>query len=324
MGFRFRKSKSFGPFRVNISKSGIGWSVGGKGFRHTKRADGKTQNTYSIPGTGISYVNVDGNNNSSFDSTSSNNLQPKNSNGDGNKKPPKWLLIILAALLYFFLWVSFPKSIGALTLLGGLGLGYYLFAKSLVFKHRHVLIKIFTSIFIVCFMFIFGLGGLFLDTSSTTNNKVAQNSTKVDDTVALDDNSKKADEEEKLKAEQEAKLKAEQEAKQKADAEAKLKAEQEAQQKAQEEAKIKAEQEAQQKAQQEAAAIAAQQNSNNNSTNKQTQAPSAQVKVWLSATGSKYHSKNNCGNMNPNKARLVNLDDIRGRYEPCDNCHPPQ
>ncbi len=337
MRFRFRKSKKFGPLKVNVSKSGIGWSIGGKGFRHTKRADGRTQNTYSIPGTGISYVNVNSDHshtdsNSSFNGTSNDNPHIKNSNGNGNKKPPKWLLIILATLLYFFSWVSFPKSIGALTLLGGLGLGYYLFAKSLVFKHRHVLIKIFTSIFIVCFMLIFGLGGLFLDTSSTTNNKVAQNSTKVDDTVALDDNSKKADEEEKLKAEQEAqqkaqqeaKLKADQEAKQKADAEAKLKAEQEAQQKAQEEAKIKAEQEAQQKAQQEAASIAAQQNSNNNNTNKQTQAPSAQVKVWLSATGSKYHSKNNCGNMNPNKARLVNLDDIRGRYEPCDNCHPPQ
>lgn len=333
MGFRFRKSKNFGPLRVNVSKSGIGWSIGGKGFRHTKRADGRTQNTYSIPGTGISYINVDSNNNhSSFDSTSSNNLQPKNSNGDGNRKPPKWLMILLALSLYIFSFALFPKVMGALTLIAGLGLLYYLFARSLAFKNRHILIKIFTSIFIVFFTIIFGLGGLFFDASGTTNNKVVQNSTKVDDKVALNDTSKKTNEEEKLKAEkeaqqkaqQEAKLKAEQEAQQKAETEAKLKAEQEAQQKAQEEAKIKAEQEAQQKAQQEAAAIAAQQNPNSNNTNKQTQAPSAQVKVWLSATGSKYHSKNNCGNMNPNKARLVNLDDIRGRYEPCDNCHPPQ
>lgn len=56
MGLRFRKSKKLGPFRINFSKSGIGYSVGGKGFRYTKTADGKRRKTYSIPGTGISYV----------------------------------------------------------------------------------------------------------------------------------------------------------------------------------------------------------------------------------------------------------------------------
>ena len=56
MGFRFRKSLNFGPFRINFSKSGIGYSFGGKGFRVTKTATGKTRTTASIPGTGISYV----------------------------------------------------------------------------------------------------------------------------------------------------------------------------------------------------------------------------------------------------------------------------
>lgn len=60
MGFRFRKSKKIGPLRVNFSKSGVGYSVGGKGFRVTKRADGKTQTTASLPGTGIAYTNVSG------------------------------------------------------------------------------------------------------------------------------------------------------------------------------------------------------------------------------------------------------------------------
>ena len=55
MGFRFRKSFGFGPFRTTISKSGISTSVGVKGARITKRADGKTQTTVSIPGTGISH-----------------------------------------------------------------------------------------------------------------------------------------------------------------------------------------------------------------------------------------------------------------------------
>ena len=56
MGFRFRKSINFGPFRLNFSKSGVGYSVGGKGFRVTKKAGGGHRTTASIPGTGISYV----------------------------------------------------------------------------------------------------------------------------------------------------------------------------------------------------------------------------------------------------------------------------
>ena len=43
--------------------------------------------------------------------------------------------------------------------------------------------------------------------------------------------------------------------------------------------------------------------------------------VWLSATGEKYHSKNNCGRMNPNKARQVSLEDaISGGYGKCTKC----
>ncbi|AUN20005.1 hypothetical protein RSJ22_00475 (plasmid) [Clostridium botulinum] len=56
MGFRFRKSVKIGPFRINFSKSGVGYSVGSKGYRVTKRADGRIQETYSVPGTGVSYV----------------------------------------------------------------------------------------------------------------------------------------------------------------------------------------------------------------------------------------------------------------------------
>ena len=56
MGWRIRKSFGGKGFRVNVSKSGIGYSVGGKGFRVTKTAKGNIRTTYSIPGTGISYV----------------------------------------------------------------------------------------------------------------------------------------------------------------------------------------------------------------------------------------------------------------------------
>ena len=61
MGLRYRKSINLGGgFRVNLSKSGVGYSFGGKGYRVTKTAKGTTRRTASIPGTGISYVSETG------------------------------------------------------------------------------------------------------------------------------------------------------------------------------------------------------------------------------------------------------------------------
>lgn len=57
MGFRYRKSINLGGgFKVNISKSGIGYSWGVKGYRITKTARGTVRRTVSIPGTGIAFV----------------------------------------------------------------------------------------------------------------------------------------------------------------------------------------------------------------------------------------------------------------------------
>ncbi len=64
MGFRYRKSINLGGgFRINLSKSGIGYSWGFPGYRHTISANGSQRKTYSIPGTGISYVDSFKNNN---------------------------------------------------------------------------------------------------------------------------------------------------------------------------------------------------------------------------------------------------------------------
>ena len=56
MGMRFRKSVKMGPFRINFSKSGVGWSVGNKYARYTRKANGGTRITTTLPGTGISHV----------------------------------------------------------------------------------------------------------------------------------------------------------------------------------------------------------------------------------------------------------------------------
>ena len=61
MGLRYRKSfKLPGGLRINLSKKGIGWSWGFKGFRHTHKASGGAKETFSIPHTGISYVKETG------------------------------------------------------------------------------------------------------------------------------------------------------------------------------------------------------------------------------------------------------------------------
>ncbi len=61
MGWRYRKSINLGGgFRINLSKSGIGYSWGFPGYRHTYSPNGTQRKTYSIPGTGISYVESQG------------------------------------------------------------------------------------------------------------------------------------------------------------------------------------------------------------------------------------------------------------------------
>lgn len=55
MGFRFRKSINLGGgVRLNLSKRGLGVSVGTKGFRISTSSSGSRMTT-SIPGTGLYY-----------------------------------------------------------------------------------------------------------------------------------------------------------------------------------------------------------------------------------------------------------------------------
>lgn len=78
MGFRFRKSINLGGgFKVNLSKSGIGYSWGTKGYRVTKTSRGTTRRTASIPGTGISYVSESGKRKRGLSSTPTSHNQPK-------------------------------------------------------------------------------------------------------------------------------------------------------------------------------------------------------------------------------------------------------
>jgi len=55
MGFFFRKSLGRGPFRINLSKSGVGFSLGMRGLRIGRSANGRTYTRASRPGTGIGW-----------------------------------------------------------------------------------------------------------------------------------------------------------------------------------------------------------------------------------------------------------------------------
>ncbi len=56
MGLRFRKSIRLGSgARLNLSKRGVGLSLGGKGFTHSIGPSGR-RTTISAPGTGLSYT----------------------------------------------------------------------------------------------------------------------------------------------------------------------------------------------------------------------------------------------------------------------------
>lgn len=55
MGWSYRKSVGLGPFRVNLSKGGVGFSVGGPGFRTGVNSRGRRYTSFSLPGTGLRY-----------------------------------------------------------------------------------------------------------------------------------------------------------------------------------------------------------------------------------------------------------------------------
>lgn len=89
MGFRFRKSVKAGPFRMTFSKSGVGYSVGGKGFRVTKKAKGGIRTTASVPGTGVSYSKDFGGNKKVSSKQSSHTIAFQQSTSGSAYNPPQ-------------------------------------------------------------------------------------------------------------------------------------------------------------------------------------------------------------------------------------------
>jgi hypothetical protein len=95
MGWNFRKALRFGPFRVNLSRSGVGYSLGIPGLRIGKDAKGRKYTSLGIPGTGI-YRR---------DYSSGATSQPKNTGLQSNAgwfQSPR--IYYLALMFLFLLW----------------------------------------------------------------------------------------------------------------------------------------------------------------------------------------------------------------------------
>lgn len=353
MGFRFKKSKQIAPgVRVNFNKKSTSVTFGGKGVHHTINSNGKKTTSAGIPGSGLYYTsssgggggsrNVNehtvssasgGGNNSSF-------IPDPKGDRDGNKKGCGTYLIYVAIALIVFIvseLLTFFASIIAIPI-------FIYFWKHKEKAHR----KSFLAFAV--FAFIVGLGYSIvfdIDTISVKSNKnivmdinsskkisysidpegantdelklVSSGSgilvTKLDKdnskftikskaktgttTVYLKDNNADVSSK-KIKVTVEDK---------KAIAEAKKKAEQEKKRKA-EEAKKK-----------EQARIAAEKKRAEEAKQATEQAATKKEEiVWVSNTGSKYHSNPNCSGMrNPIKETL---SDAKSRgLSPCSKCY---
>ena len=121
MGFKFRKSVKMGPVRVNLSKSGVGYSVGGKGMRVTKKAGGGVKTTVGIPGTGISY-STDSKKKSTTKKTASSKTTARENATPASDSPG--CLGVIAAIILLCILIGFIKAYWKIIL----GLGLFLIA----------------------------------------------------------------------------------------------------------------------------------------------------------------------------------------------------
>lgn len=305
MGMRFRKSFGSGPFKVNLSKSGIGYSVGTKGFRHTKTANGRTRNTYSIPGTGISYVDEKSNKrkkvkNKKFENYDDNNFN-QNNNFQENKPKKKHKKLKIAFIIFCILGVL-SACFGSPS------------PDSITLNENNITMDVNDSKNI---SFTTDPTDAYTGSLKVKDNKNI--SATIDDhTIKVKTGSKEGTYKLKIykddvnailvitvvdKAAEEQKKIEEQKAQEEAQRQAELQT--------QEEARKEAEVQAAAEAQRQAAA-------QSESSSSYTEATAGQV--YIPQNGSKYHSNPNCSNMH--NATAISLEEAKSRgYTPCKKCY---
>jgi hypothetical protein len=53
MGWSLRRTIRIGPLKINLSRTGVGFSIGARGLRIGRDSTGRNYSHLSIPGTGI-------------------------------------------------------------------------------------------------------------------------------------------------------------------------------------------------------------------------------------------------------------------------------
>lgn len=354
MGFRFKKSKQIAPgVRVNFNKKSTSVTFGGKGVHHTISSNGKKTTSAGIPGSGLYYTSSSGGgggsrngnehtvssasgggNNSSF-------IPDPKGDRDGNKKGCGTYFIYAAIVLLIIVickYLSVFASIVAIPI-------FIYFLRHKEKEHRKLYLTF--TIFAFIFGFAFSLpsdidkisiksnDSIVMDVNSDKDihfsidpedgntdelNLVSSNPDilsayldKSDGKITISSRDKTGNTTIYLKdtnadvSSKSIKVKVEDK---KAIAEAKKKAEQEKKRKAEEakkkeQARIAAEKKKAEEAQQ---------------TTEQATTTEREEMVWVSNTGSKYHSNPNCSNMrNPIKETL---SDAKSRgLSPCSKCY---
>lgn len=109
MGFRFRKSIKILPgVKLNVGKKGVGISAGVKGARVSVNSSGRVTKSVGIPGTGISYVESSKIGNSGNSNSGNENITPTGGNG---KKPAPKSGAVLNIICKFIAVVCFISAI---------------------------------------------------------------------------------------------------------------------------------------------------------------------------------------------------------------------
>lgn len=319
MGLRFRKSFKIAPgVKLNLNKKSTSVTFGGKGFHHTISSTGKKTTTVGVPGTGISYSKTSGGNrgkSSSSHTTQNSSFIPDPSQQNNKKWHEKtgWIiffLIVFFPIGLFLMWKSnwkkAPKII--VSALYGVALIAYIASPKLesvtlsadtgqIYDiNTEIPIEVSTkpedyslseSSFNISGGQISEKDGLFVFSASKEGKyTVSVESDNVDSnklTFSIEDKAAIA------------KAKAEAEAQAQKEVEEKARAEQEAAEQAAAHAQ----------AEQEAAA--------------QTNQPQEQM-VWVSQSGSKYHSNSSCSNMK-NPTQITISEAQNQGLEPCKKCY---
>lgn len=339
MGLRFRKSIKIAPgVKINLNKKSTSVTFGGKGVHYTASSTGKKTASVRIPGTGISYTKTTGQS-SKQKKTSEGGSQPMPTAPQSNFQDPdhkKWyqktgwiiaLLILFFPVGLFLMWkytnwkksikgiitaiilifalsgIASPDNLEQITLSADTGQTYDINKKISIKATTTPTDYELSSDDFKC-----SGGKINIDKQSISFVATKDGSYKiwaVHDGIKSNNLTLKVEDKEAI-AKQKEKEEQERLAAEKAQKEAEEKAAQEA---AEAQAKAEAEAQAQAEAQQQAQA-ATQAQQNNDPT------------VYITNTGGKYH-RAGCRFLKQSQIEK-HLSEVKGVYEPCGVCNPPQ